>query len=307
MVRVAEKHILALPDDLKAQLGVRSGLEVEVHMGTDELIIQSPKPVEAKKQRWGMIVLTILMTCVFVGYFLARKIYSVSLVGSESVATMVLMLTTLSGLISFSVVFIRLKRTSGSVIEAISWRNFPTVALAFTLISFMVMAGLFWIAGQLFKGATFDLMTSTALFIVITLIDLLAINSIVPQLSSRLLTNIFIAVIVSGVILAMISNQNLYWWKHSLCFLGTNKAYAAWEFNLVLIFSGLILIALVDYLFVSLKRVFPKSRPLLVLRILLTLLAVDLAFLLAFSWLVMLFERLNDYLEPIQVRRYVVK
>lgn len=118
-----------------------------------------------------MIVLTILMTCVFVGYFLARKIYSVSLVGSESVATMVLMLTTLSGLISFSVVFIRLKRTSGSVIEAISWRNFPTVALAFTLISFMVMAGLFWIAGQLFKGATFDLMTSTALFIVITLID----------------------------------------------------------------------------------------------------------------------------------------
>lgn len=32
-----------------------------------------------------------------------------------------------------------------------------------------------------------------------------------------------------------------------------------------------------------------------------------MAFLLAFSWLVMLFERLNDYLEPIQNQRYVIK
>ncbi len=248
----------------------------------------------------------------------------------------------------------------------------------------MLMAGLFWIAGRLFKGASFDLVTSTALFALMTSVEIQAINSLVPQLSSRLLTNIFIAVIVSGVILAMISNQNLYWWKHNLSFLGTNKAVDSWEFNLALFFSGLILLALVDYLFASLKRIFPKSRQLLVLRILLTLLAIDLgmvgafpnnleihslhtrlagyliflilglifgirwllpdistdfqhiswmiaaallageilfqvvgylsltafeimAFLLAFSWLVMLFERLNDYLEPIQNQRYVIK
>ena len=318
------------------------------------------------------------------GYFMVRKIYQVSLVGSESVATMVLLLTTLSGLMSFMVVFVRLKRQSGSAVEAVSWRNLPTVALAFALISFMLMAGLFWIAGRLFKGASFDLVTSTALFALMTSVEIQAINSLVPQLSSRLLTNIFIAVIVSGVILAMISNQNLYWWKHNLSFLGTNKAVDSWEFNLALFFSGLILLALVDYLFASLKRIFPKSRQLLVLRILLTLLAIDLgmvgafpnnleihslhtrlagyliflilglifgirwllpdistdfqhiswmiaaallageilfqvvgylsltafeimAFLLAFSWLVMLFERLNDYLEPIQNQRYVIK
>ncbi|WP_243674216.1 hypothetical protein [Lentilactobacillus kisonensis] len=32
-----------------------------------------------------------------------------------------------------------------------------------------------------------------------------------------------------------------------------------------------------------------------------------LAFMLAFTWLVMLFERLNDYLEPIQTYNYIVK
>lgn len=379
-----ERHTLELPDALKAQLGVKSGEQVEVRIGADELKISTPKPVEVKKRRWGMIILTFLMSCIFLGYFMVRKIYQVSLVGSESVATMVLLLTTLSGLMSFMVVFVRLKRQSGSAVEAVSWRNLPTVALAFALISFMLMAGLFWIAGRLFKGASFDLVTSTALFALMTSVEIQAINSLVPQLSSRLLTNIFIAVIVSGVILAMISNQNLYWWKHNLSFLGTNKAVNSWEFNLALFFSGLILLALVDYLFASLKRIFPKSRQLLVLRILLTLLAIDLgmvgafpnnleihslhtrlagyliflilglifgirwllpdistdfqhiswmiavallageilfqvvgylsltafeimAFLLAFSWLVMLFERLNDYLEPIQNQRYVIK
>ncbi|KRK86605.1 permease [Lentilactobacillus sunkii DSM 19904] len=379
-----EKDVLDLPEDLKKQLGVKSGAQVEVHVGTDELKISRTKPIEARKRRWGMIILTAIMSAVFVGYFMVRKMYQVSLVGSESVATMVLMLTTLSGLLSFTTVFIQLKRQSGSAVEAVSWRNLPTVELACTLISFMLLAGLFWIAGNLFKGASFDLVTSTALFALITSVEVLAINSIVPQLSSRLLTNIFIAVIVSGVILAMISNQNLYWWKHNLSFLGTNEAVHSWEFNLALIFAGLILVALVDYLFASLKRLFPKSRQLLVLRILLTLLAIDLAlvgvfpnnvhmhplhtrvagyliflvltlifaikwllpdiskdflhtswmiagallvgeilfqvvgylsltafeimaFLLAFSWLVMLFERLNDYLEPIQNHKYVIK
>lgn len=215
-----ERHVLELPDALKDQLGVKSGEQVEVHLGADELKIAVPKPVEVRQRRWGMIMLTFLMSCVFLGYFMVRKIYQVSLVGSESVATMVLLLTTLSGLLSFMVVFIRLKRQSGSVVEAVSWRNLPTVALAFALIGFMLMAGLFWIAGQLFKGASFDLVTSTALFALMTSVEIQTINSIVPQLSSRLLTNIFIAVIVSGVILAMISNQNLYWWKHNLSFLG---------------------------------------------------------------------------------------
>lgn len=116
-----ERHTLELPDALKAQLGVKSGEQVEVRIGADELKISTPKPVEVKKRRWGMIILTFLMSCIFLGYFMVRKIYQVSLVGSESVATMVLLLTTLSGLMSFMVIFVRLKRQSGSAVEAVSW------------------------------------------------------------------------------------------------------------------------------------------------------------------------------------------
>ncbi len=179
-----EKHVLKLPQDLKEQLGVEPGTQVKVHIGADEIKITTQKPVEIRKRRWGVIILTAIMTAIFLGYFLTRKIYQISLVGSESVATMVLVLTTISGFLSFAAAFIQLKHQSGSAVEAVSWRNFPTVALSCTLISFMLMAGLFWIAGNLFKGATFDLFTSTALFALITSVEVQAVNSIVPQLSS---------------------------------------------------------------------------------------------------------------------------
>ncbi|WP_252903988.1 DUF998 domain-containing protein [Secundilactobacillus oryzae] len=279
---------------------------------------------------------------------------------------------------------IHLKRKKVATIEAFTWRSFPTLTIAAALIYFMVMSGLFWIGGTLFKGATFDLLTSTILFAVITQLSVQVAGSVASMLSPRLLTNTFIVVIAGGVILAMLSNQNLYWWKRSLSFLGTTHATDSWEFNAALIFAGLILVALIDYLFVSLKRVFPGDKRLLIMRILLTLLAINLAavglfpnddalhlihvrvagnlvyiiialivgvkwllpnitkefrqiswlmagglvateilfeivgylsltafeilaFLLAFSWTIMLFERLNDYLEPSQMDIYEVK
>lgn len=382
---MADKNFVTLPEKLQKQLGVKSGNSVEVTFTQDGIIVKSPqKPITIQGRRWSTTALAVIMSIVFLGYFVIRKTNYIPLTGNESVATLSLGLTTLSGLISFLTSFILLKRQKGSVVQAVSWRNFPTVALAGTLISFMLMAGLFWIAGNLFKGATFDLATSTALFAMITIIETQTMANLVPRLSSRLLTNTFIAVIVSGMVLAMMSNQNLYWWKRNLSFLGTNNAKSSWEFNFTLIFAGLILIALIDYLFVSLKAVFPKSRQLLILRILLTPLAIDLAsvgvfpnnvqlhslhgkvagylvylvlalivgikwllpnvspdflhmswliagallageilfqfigylsltafeilaFMLAFTWLVMLFERLNDYLEPIQTYNYIVK
>jgi len=78
------------------------------------------------------------------------------------------------------------------------------------------------------------------------------------------------------VVIAMAVNNQKYWWQHNLSFLGTNGAASGWQFNATLIFSALLMIALIDYLFVRLHEVFPKSRQLLVLRVLLTLTALDL-------------------------------
>ena len=89
------------------------------------------------------------------------------------------------------------------------------------------------------------------------------------------LTTVFTIVIISGVIISMVTNGNRHWWEYNLSFLGTDLAHNAWQFNLTLIISALIMIVLVDYLFVSLGPNY-RSWRLLILRGLLTLTAVCL-------------------------------
>jgi len=74
----------------------------------------------------------------------------------------------------------------------------------------------------------------------------------------------------------MAVNNQKYWWQHNLSFLGTSNASSGWQFNATLIFSALLMVALIDYLFVSLNEFFAGSRRLILLRILLTLTAVNL-------------------------------
>lgn len=74
----------------------------------------------------------------------------------------------------------------------------------------------------------------------------------------------------------MAVNNERYWWQHNLSFLGTRNASSGWQFNATLIFSALLMIALIDYLFVSLQEYYPGSRRLILLRALLTLTAINL-------------------------------
>ncbi|WP_054655314.1 hypothetical protein [Secundilactobacillus silagei] len=50
----------------------------------------------------------------------------------------------------------------------------------------------------------------------------------------------------------------------------------SWQFNITLMFSALIMVALIDYIFVSLNAIYPHSIRLLTLRILLTAMSIDL-------------------------------
>ncbi len=97
------------------------------------------------------------------------------------------------------------------------------------------------------------------------------------SITPKLLTNALIFVIIGGVITAMITNSDQQWWQYNFSFLGGIDAIDSWKFNLTLIFSGLLMIALVDYLFVILKRNLGSSKSLLILRILLILTAICLA------------------------------
>ncbi len=101
-------------------------------------------------------------------------------------------------------------------------------------------------------------------------------------ISSVMLTTLFTIVISSGVIISMASNSQQRWWQHNLSFLGTNLASNSWQFNFTLVFSALIMVVLIDYLFVALQANYPRSRQLTTLRVILTLTAIDLGAVGAF-------------------------
>ena len=110
-------------------------------------------------------------------------------------------------------------------------------------------------------------------------------------INARSLSTILTVVIVSGCVISMAANGQRRWWQHNLSFLRTHAAENAWQFNLTLIFSALLMVVLIDYLFVSLSRIYPRTWRTSTLRILLTLTAVDFGAVglfpnnLTFHWL----------------------
>ncbi|WP_341932426.1 DUF998 domain-containing protein [Streptococcus pluranimalium] len=136
--------------------------------------------------------------------------------------------------------------------------------------------GLSWLFEQLFKGASFDSVTSSFVLGILSFILSVVMRHLAEELQGKWLTTLFVVIIIGGVMLAMISNQNDQWWQFNLSFLGTHQAKNNWSFNTTLILSALILLALIDYLFVALRVYYGKSKRLLLLESLLMLLAVDL-------------------------------
>jgi hypothetical membrane protein len=94
-------------------------------------------------------------------------------------------------------------------------------------------------------------------------------------LTPLLLTNILTFVIIGGVVGAMVTNRENQWWQHNFSFLGTSEATNRWQFNLTLVLSAILMIALIDYIFVNLQERYPGMK-LQILRWLLILIAVNL-------------------------------
>lgn len=222
------------------------------------------------------LVPSIIVTFIFYLFFVFRDDRLIPLSGRISVASLIILLGVISGMITFITFFVREKRQKLPHLEKIYWRNFPTIALSFALILTLSLLFIFWVFGRLFVGLYLDIyLASLFAFLVFSVIQFTAIN-IVLIFSVSLMIKILITVILSGVVIAMITNGEAQWWQDNLSFLGTADAANSWQFNLTLIFSALLLIALIDYLFVTLSECYPKHKGLVILRILMLVMAVSL-------------------------------
>ncbi|GAB6093402.1 DUF998 domain-containing protein [Furfurilactobacillus curtus] len=279
----SDNHKIALPAAVIKQLRLHVGDQLQITVPADDSQQVTLKAQHATREqqtlptRWFLIP-SILASLIFFGYFASRNQTQIALTGNDSIASAVITLGLITGSLSFIFFyFIQKRDIQRWLTGSLYWRSFPTILLSFIVILTVAVLGFFWFMGILFKSVTFDQFTSTFLFFLfVSLINYLMILS-VTALSANMIFLLLISVIVGGALSAMITNSNKRWWEHNISFLGTQKASYSWQFNLTLIVSALLTLALVDFIFVNLQKRFGTTRRLITLRILLTLTALSLA------------------------------
>ncbi|ANZ57792.1 ABC transporter permease [Fructilactobacillus lindneri] len=222
------------------------------------------------------IVPTILTSIIFFIYFSLEKRSSIKLTGNHSIATATIVLGLISGTILFTIFLIKARKSSVNLTyRNIYWRNFPTIIISFAAILLIFLLGIFWVFVRVFMGVTFGIYTSTMIFLIFDLIINTFMINIADNITPTVLVDLLAVTIIGGLIISMLANSNRHWWRHNISFLGTAKATDSWQFNLTFIFAALLMVALVDYLFVSIKPLHRPKVPTFILRVLLTLMALD--------------------------------
>jgi hypothetical membrane protein len=270
-----------LPESVCSQLGIDADTPMQMYVKNDKLVIQPRVSERINNNRlfllWPLIisVLTALGTYV---YWTLQGLSTIPLDGDVSVASFVIGLGVVTGMLLFTGFFIKTRNDqNGRFSSRIYWRNLPAIVVSFTIMLGLALLGIMWLFSSMFPGVRFDTFTAMLLFLLVTFMADAFMVAAAISIDATTLMQLLTVVIIVGVFTAMATNGNRRWWQHNLSFLGTNMASNSWRFNFTLIMAALLLIALVDYIFVNLQEKFPGSWRMLTLRALLTLIAIDVA------------------------------
>lgn len=212
------------------------------------------------KMSWYILPAILVAILVFSQLY-ADRIQLVPLSGpASSLGNIITAFGGLCGIGAFIITFIseKIKRTGPA--QQFSWRMLLPIAMASGLILVFTVYALFWVLSQLFGGATFDIYTACIMIAIsIAVINYIMIN-LSMTLSPGVITNLMTIMILGGVLFSMLTNGRKNWWRYNFSYLGTAQSGSSMQFNLTLIFTGILMATLVDYLFVNLKRRYHNWR-----------------------------------------------
>ena len=268
---------ISVPDELVEKYDLHNDDDFKITARNGEIRLKK-KNHDSNKRQFNVIwilIASILTSIAFWIFINAVHLHQVPLVGTNSIASGLIVLGGLSGMILFSAYFIsNRKKITVAYSAKTFWRTFPVIVISFVLILSLALMGIAWGLSRLFTGITFGHVVAMMLFFVfVTTINYIMVR-IGLAVNYGILTTIMILVITSGTVVSMASNGR-NWWQHNLSFLGTKHANNSWQFNLTLVFSSLLMVALVDYIFVSLRAVVKNTWRTITLRTILTVTALD--------------------------------
>lgn len=250
-----KKYRLEVPADAAKKLGLDK-TDYSMWISHRQVVVRPSNVSDMVPQIkfWWYGVLAIISAIVFLFAVSERRMRLVPFSGNYSISFASIILAAVSGTITFAITFIHQKRKGTGPAKNFSWRSLiPLVVACGMIITFTTMA-IFWMISQLFKGLILDPYTASVLvMLAVALTNYLMIN-LAMTLSSGVVTNLMTVMIVGGVGFSMLTNSSKNWWQHNFSFLGTAQNNSNWQFNITLIFSGLLMMMLIDYLFVNLGQ-----------------------------------------------------
>lgn len=272
-----QKHedvYIKVPTEILERLDLKEETKAQIRVNEHGVYINNRKKKTEKTVPLTSITIAGLLT-LGVCLFIFRDFSQIPLIGQQSIASMVILLGVITGMINFTYYFIKDNKSDNSSLK-LYWRNLPVVLLSYLVIIVVAQLLFFKVMGQLFMGASFDIYTSSCMAAVMTgIVNYVMIYS-AKSITPTSLIRSLVFVILGGVFIAMVTNRDQQWWLYNFSFLGTPEATNSWQFNLTLILSSLLMVALIDYIFVFLYNIEGKTKRLIALKVLLLLTAICL-------------------------------
>ncbi|MFV0556785.1 MAG: DUF998 domain-containing protein [Lactovum sp.] len=273
---------IILPQELyeKLELSKEEDSKVEIiDNAKNSFVIKSVSKIRKKSDIKWFLVPTVISSLLFliISLFFLKK-ETLPFVGNDqSLATFILIVTNLLSFSNFIFAYIKKRENLYHEMSSnVYWRTLLTVIISELMISTLLLMAIFWFLNQIFYGVRFDILTSMIIVTLFSLILNYSLIFIIDNFKIEILVNMLILVALGGAISSIVTNGNPYWWKRNLSLLGTYESEARFEFNLTLLISGALLIALIDYIFVSMVEKFGKHWRYLILKGFLILAALSI-------------------------------
>lgn len=275
---MSKKYLVEVPPEVGERLN-KSG-PLSMHIGDQQLIIRPDDGLrlipQLKFWTYGGSALGLALAFLAAVKIWRPSVRTIPWAGEVSISGISVLLSLVSGVLTFAVAFCRLKWQKRGAPAGFTWRSLIPLVVACAMIIALVGQSFGWLVDQLFSGLRIDVYSATAMvFVGISITNYLMLN-LAHTLSPGVVINLITGMTVGGVGLAMMTNSQKDWWHYNFSFLGTAENSNAWQFNVTLIFAGLLMMTLVDYLFVNLRKEDQNKRT-MALRLLLLALAACIA------------------------------
>ena len=257
------KYRVEIPQEAMENTEIPKSVPLVMRVHRHQLVVE-PENIAAMVPQIKMrtYILPALLAAILVfSQLYAGNVQLVPLSGpTSSLGNIITAFGSLCGIGAFILTFISEKVKCTGPAQQFSWRMLLPIAMASGLILVFTEYALFWVLSQLFGGATFDIYTAYIMITVaIAVINYIMIN-LAMTLSPGIITNLMTIMILGGMLFSMLTNGRKNWWRYNFSYLGTEQSGSSWQFNLTLIFTGILMATLVDYLFVNLKRRYHNWR-----------------------------------------------